>query len=61
MPTVPVVRGPEVSSRGIPAVTNNQQFSPNDFGAGIAQAGQGYVQAVADMVEFNYRQAVFPI
>ncbi|MFP9228790.1 hypothetical protein [Pectobacterium cacticida] len=48
MPTVPVVRGPQVSSRGIPAVPSNQQFTPDDFGAGFAKVGQEYVQAVAE-------------
>ncbi|MDX6917479.1 hypothetical protein R9X49_20430 [Pectobacterium carotovorum] len=48
MPTVPVVRGPQVSSRGIPAAPNNQQFTPDDFGAGFAKVGQDYVQAVAE-------------
>ncbi|WP_225182168.1 hypothetical protein [Pectobacterium aroidearum] len=48
MPTVPVVRGPEVSSRGIPAATNSLQFTPNDFGAGVAQAGQQAINVFAE-------------
>ncbi|UPY96266.1 transglycosylase SLT domain-containing protein [Pectobacterium sp. 21LCBS03] len=48
MPTVPVVRGPEVSSRGIHAATNSLQFTPNDFGAGVAQAGQQAINVFAE-------------
>lgn len=48
MPTVPTYNERQVSSSPLPANGFSAQSSPEHFGAGLAQAGDQYINAFAE-------------